>query len=844
MPVSGYSTYAAYLANVGNFQKMQTSLAQLSQQLNTQKKSSDLTTYGVEATRLVDLRAEIARRQGYIEAIKGAQTDVKAYDRVLDSIEGINAKMLQAFTSPNTDPPVSQQHTVTLSGDLGDVGDIYKVIVDGVLFSYVTNGTEGSYEEVVGNLAQQINAYTPNVRAKATVEGERLKITGTEPGPLFNVTVAHVGIASGVENNIAVTQNRAGKISPIVQQVDSALVELRALLNEQVNDRYLFGGINANEQAPVVDLRRLPNPVASVNAAGSASTQQLAPATIRQVVRVTTDRLGQGQSETITVNGNPLVFNGPLTSQQLAAAMAAAVGPLANVSVQDIDANGFTITADTAGALFTAAITGNDPTPSTITTVQPNVPIGLTQTDIVTLSGPVGTIGEVFSVTITDPPAHAAPVTISYRTTGEEKSLDEIVDSLVAKIANHQPAFSITPTNLGNGRLQLSGATAFTSHAVVQNTPSVSTTQRTVVAVAQEDEIAFPSPLDPGDQYTINFTAPLGGPFTVTTAQNDDQASIAGKFVSAINAAGIGVTAFVRNGSLAIRSDTPGSAMTYTATLSLDAGPNVTPAPTTTNVVANLPAGPLAQIDNVQLSGPIGRKGDFYEVTVNGRTVRYVTTGAEKDMDAIAINLAALINTQNPPFPASAVPGPTGSGKLVLTATAIGVELKTAAKVVKPSSVPDPTPPDYSVYQEPTDSALAWQRSSIVAADNVQFKYTFSANDPAFQKLALALRYAKAAVEDPDNYFQIMDVARQLAKDSLAGVRALASDNTVNDALLSATTLSHQTTINANVSDSEKIEAVDPNEVAAKLQAVELQLQASFGAYAQITRLSLVNFIA
>lgn len=844
MPVSGYSTYAAYLANVGSFQKMQTSLAQLTQQLNSQKKSGDLTTYGVEATRLVDLRAEIARRQGYMESIKSAQTDVKAYDRVLSSIEDINATMLQAFTSPNTDPPVTQQHKITFSGDLGDTGDIYKVIVDGVLFSYVTNGTEGSYDEIAGNLAAQINAHTPAIRAKAVSNGEELVITGTEPGPLFNVTVAQVGIGSGVENTIQSTLTRAGKVSPIVQQVSTALTELRALLNEQVNDRYLFGGINANEQAPVADLLRLPNPIASDNAASSATLQQLAAGTTRQVMRVTTDYLGTGQSETINVNGNPFTFNGPLTAQQLAAAMAAAVGPLANVSVQDVDAHGFTITSDTAGTAFTATITSNDPTPSTLTTVQANVPIGATQIDRISLSGPVGTIGEVFSVTITDPPAHGSPVTISYRTTGEEQSLDEIVEKLVAKINNHQPPFVVTPTNIGNGQLQLSAATAFQSHATVQNVPSVATTQRTVVAVAQEDEVAFPSPLDPGDQYTVTFTAPVGGPFTVVTAQNDDEASIAAKFVSAINAAGIGVTAFVKNGRLTVRSDTPGTAMTYTAVLSTDAGPNMTPAPTVTNKVANLPAGPLAQIDTVQLSGPVGRKGDVYEVEVNGRTVRYTTTGAEKDIDAIAINLTALINAQVPAFPASAVPGPTGSGKIVLTATTVGVELETTARTVKPSTVPDPTPPDYSVYQEATDSALAWQRSSVVAADNVQVKYTFSANDPAFQRLSLALRYAKEAVENPEKYFEIMDIARQLAKESLEGVRKLTADNTVNDALLAATALSHQTTINANVSDSDKIEAIDPNEVAAKIQAVEIHLQASFGAYAQISKLSLINFIA
>lgn len=843
MPVSGYSTYAAYLSNVNGFQRLQTSLATLTQQLNSGKKSSDLTTYGVETQRLVDLRAEIARRQGYLEAIKSASTDVKAYDRVFTSIEDINATMLQAFTAPNTDPPTKQQHTVTFSGDLGDTGDVYKLIIDGVLFSYVTNGTEGSYEEIAGNLAAQINNSTAGARSSAQVVGERLVITGTEPGPLFNVSATTSNVLGGEENTIESSLTRAGKVSPIVQQVETALIELNALLNEQVNDRYLFGGINANERAPVVDLRRLPDPSGSDNTAASNTTFQLAGGTIRQAVRITTDQLGTGQTETLTVNGTPLVFNGPMSQQDLAAAMAAAVGPLAAVSVQDIDAHGFTITADTAGTAFTVTAAGNDPTPSTIETVQANVPISANQVDIITLDGPIGVIGEVFSVTITDPPAHASPVTISYRTTGDEPDLNTIVDKLLAKIATYQPAFAVTPANLGNGQLELRASTAFTAHATVQNTPVVETTQRTVVPVAQRDEFGFPGPFDAGDQYTVTFTAPVGGPFTVNTTATDDQASIAAKFVSAINAAGIGVTASVRNGRLSIVSDTPGAAMTYTAALSTDVGA-ATANPTTATVVANIPAGPLPQIDTVQLSGPVGRKGDVYEVTVNGRTVRYTTTGAEADMDAIAINLTALINAQVPPFPASAVPGTPGSGQLILTGGTIGVELATETRVQQPPAVPDPTPTQYNVHQEATDSTLAWQRASIVIADKLQVKYTFSANEVAFQKLTLALRYAQSAVQDPDTYAEKMTIAKQLATESLAGVRALQGDNAVNDALFAATTLSHQTTINANVSDSDKIEAIDPNEVAAKLQAVELQLQASFGVYSQVSRLSLVNFIA
>ena len=106
------------------------------------------------------------------------------------------------------------------------------------------------------------------------------------------------------------------------------------------------------------------------------------------------------------------------------------------------------------------------------------------------------------------------------------------------------------------------------------------------------------------------------------------------------------------------------------------------------------------------------------------------------------------------------------------------------------------------------------------------------------------LRHAVISLRRPGNQTRVILLAVGLGSFFVLGVRTLQSDNTVNDALFAASTLSHQTAINANVADTDKIEAVDPTEVAAKLQAVELQLQASFGAYAQVARLSLVNFIA
>ena len=251
-------------------------------------------------------------------------------------------------------------------------------------------------------------------------------------------------------------------------------------------------------------------------------------------------------------------------------------------------------------------------------------------------------------------------MTLSYRSTGNETSMDDVVNALISSITTYQPPFSVTATPLGNGQMQISGATAFTSSAAVENSVAVATTQRTVLPVAQEDQIAFPGMKgDTGDDYTINFTAPVGGPFTVTTNNNDDQAAVAAKFAQQINAAGIGITAAVKNGKLSLTSNTPGTPFTYTAALTTDVG-QVTPAPTTATVVANIAAGATPQSDTVQFSGPAGAKGDLYAVTVNGRTVQYKTNGGEADMDAIVIQLAAQINAAVPSMGVTAAPGPAG----------------------------------------------------------------------------------------------------------------------------------------------------------------------------------------
>jgi hypothetical protein len=141
------------------------------------------------------------------------------------------------------------------------------------------------------------------------------------------------------------------------------------------------------------------------------------------------------------------------------------------------------------------------------------------------------------------------------------------------------------------------------------------------------------------------------------------------------------------------------------------------------------------------------------------------------------------------------------------------------------------------------DSDRAWDRSKITIADQLSIEYTFSANAPAIQKMVMSLRIAQSAVQDPDTYQEKMTQAQQLMKDALNGLRALHSSNTVNDTLMSATVLAHQTQISVATDSTDKIEGVDKNEVAAKIQSAQTQLEAVFATVGTTGRLSLVNFL-
>jgi phage tail sheath gpL-like len=838
-----FSSYATYSANVSGFRTLQQQLAQLQNQLATQRKSQDLSFYGLDAKRLLESRADDATRSSYLQTIASLGTEVKSYDRIFTHLEKIASDAIANFTSPLAQAPQFERHTLTFAGDPGDTGDTYSVTVNGQTFSYRTNGTERTLDEIAGNLAQQINR--ANITVTAQLLSGQLILTGRIAGQSSQITARAANVAGGTANDLTIQVTQAAQKSGISDQLHASLRQVQSLLNETLNGKFLFGGIGT-ETAPVVDLTSLPPISAPGLLVAPIELQQLAPGTLSQQVRITTNPLGFGQSETFTVNASTVTLTGPRSAQEVALAGATALNTALGgaVTIGDIDAQGFTLTAS-PGTGFTLAIGGTSPVPSTAATVQSNVPVGPQQRTQFILPPLEGTIGQEYQLTLSEP-ANPTPETFSYRTTGGEQSLSDVVDALLSQVNAHVPSFTLTASDLGGGKIQISSPQPFTARASLGPTAQASTIQRTIVPAAQQDTIRFPGPFgDGGETYGVNFTSPVAVNLTVTTTALDDAATIADQFAQQINAnPSLGVTAAVRGGDLVATATQPGTGFTLALAPYTDTNSAIqSQPPILTHTVANIAPGIIPQTDRVTFSNPAGQAGLTYTVTIDGRPLSYTTDGQERDADSLAIQIAALINAAQPPFPVSATPGTTGSGSLDVTALQAGVAHITAVTTTSSFLAAAGAPTTYDAARDSVSLANLDRVSTTAIADGLTITHGFTANDPAFQHLIAALRVGAQAGQDPTHYQALLDQARGLVTSALSELRQLHVRNSTNDALLSATTLSHQTSINLDRSAVDAIETIDPAEVATKIQAAQIQLQALFSTTASTGRLSLVNFL-
>ncbi len=128
----GVSNLSTYITSISLFQGAQNKLTDLSNQLETGKKSTSLTTYGAQATTVLNLSSSTSRAQSYIANANVLNGNLSAYDTTLSQLSSDSSKLnsaLSAFSANDTGSAqtlsnlvtsLQQDVTATLNTKVGD----------------------------------------------------------------------------------------------------------------------------------------------------------------------------------------------------------------------------------------------------------------------------------------------------------------------------------------------------------------------------------------------------------------------------------------------------------------------------------------------------------------------------------------------------------------------------------------------------------------------------------------------------------------------------------------------------------------------------------------------------
>ncbi|PGH56616.1 hypothetical protein CRT60_17040 [Azospirillum palustre] len=255
--ITGVSSYSKYLSLVRNLSGGQNDINKLSEQLTTGKKSVDLNAYGPEVQKLLDLRAEMAKKTNYIQSINTAAPRVAATDKVLTSMESIISSWTSSTTFPFQPGPASVTTPTNTNPDGMKLSiDASKsTLTVGAKYTVTAvpsqQGTNGTFDVTVtdglgGKTTRAINLGTtpPN-----DGKGYNFNIAGGPgEGAILNLTFDSLKAASSSSFSVSFPQ-----ADQVKDRAEGAMRDIQALLNQRFGDRYLFAGSRFGTE-PVTDL--------------------------------------------------------------------------------------------------------------------------------------------------------------------------------------------------------------------------------------------------------------------------------------------------------------------------------------------------------------------------------------------------------------------------------------------------------------------------------------------------------------------------------------------------------------------------------------------------------------
>ncbi|BAI74082.1 flagellar hook protein (plasmid) [Azospirillum sp. B510] len=347
---------------------------------------------------------------------------------------------------------VAQVNVVTIAGsntngqDNLRIGDTYSVKVDGTNYSLkVTADNIGSirtYSGLAGALANQINSASPAASVLATSSGQTIRVTARNPGTPFKL---NTDVVSGTNTT-----------NTIVAQTSTA----------------------ATASAGEIDKFQFPQTQVEV-----------------------------GDSFTINVNGTPISYTVTAATYQSYPTVSDVVSQLAGKINQAL---GSTVTASSAGNILSiqanavntnvtssATVTNSSTAVNTMSSL-PSVSsvAGVRQSRTVTLTGTPGDIGTQYTLSING-------TAVTYSTTGEEMTMEDITAALANKI-NSNTALPVTATAQG-GVITVTAKTAAS--------PTGTNTMTGTGTITFNG-----SSIDVGDVYTITDSGGVPHSLTITDA--------------------------------------------------------------------------------------------------------------------------------------------------------------------------------------------------------------------------------------------------------------------------------------------------------------------------------------
>jgi flagellin-like hook-associated protein FlgL len=255
--ITQVSSYSQYLSLVRNLSNGQNNVDTLSQQLTTGKKSTDLNAYGTDTQKLLDLRAEMARRDNYVQNIDTASPRVAASDKVLTALE----KMASDWQSSNLMPFEPGPASITSTYNANP--DAMKVAVDtsksnltiGARYTVTAipsqTGNNGSFDVTVTDGLGGKTTRTLNLKTTPPSDGKGYNFTmsgGPGDGAVLNLDFDKLSAASNSSFTVSFPQADQMK-----DRAEGAMRDIQEYMNQRFGDRYLFAG-SRYSQEPVTDL--------------------------------------------------------------------------------------------------------------------------------------------------------------------------------------------------------------------------------------------------------------------------------------------------------------------------------------------------------------------------------------------------------------------------------------------------------------------------------------------------------------------------------------------------------------------------------------------------------------